>query len=189
MPAMSHALRPATVLALAATETPKGVELVLPDMREMIAGIIAFVIVFGFVWFKGRHWIDRTLTARQQAIAGRLTEAEETKAQADALLVDYQRQVAGAREEGNRIVEDARRSAEAVRAEVAARARVEAEEITRRNRDAIAAERERASGDVRDLVAELSLELAQKVVAGSVDADAQAALVDRYIDDLEGMPR
>jgi len=26
-------------------------------------------------------------------------------------------------------------------------------------------------------------------VAGSVDADAQQALVNRYIDELEGMPR
>jgi F-type H+-transporting ATPase subunit b len=177
------------ILAQAVTETRRGVELVLPDMREMIAGIIAFAIVFGFVWFKGRHWINRTLTARQQAIAGRLNEAEQTRAQADALLVDYQRQVAGARDEGNRIVEDARRSAESVRAEISAKARAEADEISRRNREAIAAERERATGEVRDLVAELSLELAQKVVEGSVDADAQSALVDRYIDGLEGMPR
>jgi F-type H+-transporting ATPase subunit b len=181
-------LMQSTVLAQAVTETRRGVDLVLPDLREMIAGIIAFAIVFGFVWFKGRHWIDRTLTARQQAIAGRLEEAEQTKVQADALLVDYQRQVAGARDEGNRIVEDARRSAEAVRAEITARARAEADGIARRNREAIVAERERATGEVRDLVADLSLELAQKVVAGSVDAGAQAVLVDRYIDDLDGMP-
>jgi F0F1-type ATP synthase membrane subunit b/b' len=42
---------------------------------------------------------------------------------------------------------------------------------------------------MRDLVAVLSLELAQKVVSGSVGADAQQLLVDRYIDELEGMPR
>ncbi len=43
---------------------------------------------------------------------------------------------------------------------------------------------ERAAAQVRDQVATLSLELAQKVVAGSVDESAQQALVDRYIDDL-----
>ena len=42
-------------------------------------------------------------------------------------------------------------------------------------------------GDGVPAVAALSLELAQKVVAGTVDEAAQRALVDRYIDDLGGL--
>ncbi len=179
-----------TVLAQAAEETgSRGIDLVLPDMHEMIAGIIAFVFWFGFVWFKGRHWISRTLTARQQAITGRLTEAEAAKVEAEGLLADRRKEVAGARDEANRIVDEGRRSAEAVRAEILAKAKTEADEATRRAHEAIEADRDRAGEQMRDLVAVLSLELAQKVVAGSVDAGAQKTLVDRYIDELEGMPR
>ena len=175
--------------AAAEEEGSSGIDLILPDLPEMVAGVVAFLVVFGFVWFKGRHWISRTLAARQHAIAGKLTEAEEAKVEADKLLESRRKEVAGARDEANRIVEEGRRSAEAVRAEILAKAKNEADETVRRSREAIEADRERAGEQMRDLVAVLSLELAQKVVAGSVDAGAQKALVDRYIDELEGMPR
>jgi F-type H+-transporting ATPase subunit b len=178
----------ARALAQEAEETGGGINLILPDMDELIAGIVAFLIVFGFIWFKGRHWISRLLAARQEAVTSRLSEAEQAKVEAEALLAERRKEVAGARDEANRIVEEGRRSAEAIRAEILSKAKAESDEVARRSREGIEADRERASEQVRDLVAVLSLELAQKVVAGSVDADAQQTLVDRYIDELEGMP-
>jgi F-type H+-transporting ATPase subunit b len=177
------------VLAQAAEEQSSGVKLILPDIDELIAGIVAFLIVFGFIWFKGRHWISRLLTARQEAVTSQLREAEAAKAEAETLLTERRKEIAGARDEADRIVEEGRRSAEAIRTEILAKAKTESDEAARRAREGIEADRERATEQVRDLVAVLSLELAQKVVAGSVDADAQQALVNRYIDELEGMPR
>jgi F-type H+-transporting ATPase subunit b len=175
-------------LAQGAEETGGGIDLILPDMDELIAGIVAFLIVFGFIWFKGRHWIGRLLAARQDAVTSRLNEAEQAKVEAETLLAERRKEVAGAQDEANRIVEEGRRSAEAIRAEILAKAKAESDEAARRSREGIEADRERASEQVRDLVAVLSLELAQKVVAGSVDAGAQQTLVNRYIDELEGMP-
>jgi len=177
------------VLAQEAEESSGGVKLILPDIDELIAGIVAFLIVFGFIWFKGRHWISRLLTARQEAVTSQLREAETAKAEAETLLTERRKEIAGARDEANRIVEEGRRSAEAIKADILAKAKTESDDAARRAREGIEADRERATEQVRDLVAVLSLELAQKVVAGSVDADAQQALVNRYIDELEGMPR
>ncbi|MFH1329706.1 MAG: F0F1 ATP synthase subunit B [Actinomycetota bacterium] len=172
-----------------AEEQSRGIDLVLPNLYELVAGAIAFLIVFGLIWWKLGPMIGRMATARQQAISGRLTEAEAAKVDAEALLEERRREKAGARDEADRIVEEGRRSAEAVRAEILAKAKAEADEMARRSREAIEADRERAAGQLRDLVAVLSLELAQKVVSGSVDAGTQRTLVDRYIDELEGMPR
>jgi len=172
-----------------AEEPSSGVDLVLPDIYELIAGVIAFLVVFGFILWKVGPWIKRVTAARQEAIRSQLTEAEAAKVEAETLAAARRSELAGARGEANRIVEEGRRSAEAVRAEILAKAQAESEEMARRAREGIEADRERATQQVRDLVAVLSLELAQKVVAGSVDADAQRALVDRYIDELEGIPR
>jgi F-type H+-transporting ATPase subunit b len=177
------------VLAQEAQESSGGVKLILPDIDELIAGIVAFLIVFGFIWFKGRHWISRLLTARQEAVTSQLREAEAAKIEAETLLAERRKEIAGARDEANRIVEEGRRSAEAIKADILAKAKSESDEAARRAREGIEADRERATEQVRDLVADLSLELAQKVVAGSVDAGAQQALVNRYIDELEEMPR
>lgn len=168
-------------------EEPSGLDLVLPEINELIAGIIAFAIVFVFVWKWGRPAINRMLTARQEAITGQLTAAENTKHEAESLLTDYKKQIAAARDEANNIVEDARRSAEALRTDVVGKAEIEAETIVRKAREEAAGERERAVGAIRQEVASLSLDVARRVVTESVDADAQKKLVDRYIADLEGL--
>jgi F-type H+-transporting ATPase subunit b len=166
---------------------PEGVELLLPPSSELIAGLIAFAIIFIFVWRWVMPAVNRTLENRQQAITGQLTAAEATKHEAESLLTDYKKQLAGARDEANKIVEDARRSADALRADVVGKAEAEAQTIVRKARDEAAGERERAVGAIRHEVASLSLDVAQRVVGESVDAAAQKKLVDRYIAELEGL--
>ena len=71
-------------LAVLATEEGEessgGLSLVLPHTEELIAGILAFAIVFFFVWKWALPTINKTLEARQEAITGQLTEAERAKA-------------------------------------------------------------------------------------------------------------
>lgn len=171
-------------LAAEGEEPPEGIELVLPEINELIAGVIAFGIVFLAIWLWARPAINRALTARQDAITGRLQHAEQTKVEAESLLEDYRKQLADARGEASRIIDEARSTAETMRSEIVGRAEAEAAEVTRRAREEAAAEKARAETQIRDEVAALSLALAQKVIAESVDADAQRVLVDRYIDDL-----
>jgi F-type H+-transporting ATPase subunit b len=177
----------AQVVYLAAEEEPEGIDLIIPATEELIAGIIAFAIVFGLVLWLWPKRIRPALEARREAIAGQLSEAEEAKVEAQSLLDDYRQQLNEARSEANRIVEDARQQGESVRSEIVARAESEAEEITRRAREEAGAERERAAAALRGEVAELSLDLAQRVVSESVDREAQQALVDQFISDLDGM--
>lgn len=166
------------------TTEASGARLLIPPPSELIAGLIAFAIIFVFVWKWVLPMVNRTLEARQKAITGQLTAADQAKREAESLLADYKAQLARARDEANQIVEDARRTGESLRTDIVGKAHSEAETIARRAREEAAAERERAASAIRDEVASLSLDLAQKVVAGSVDTKAQKALVDRYIAEL-----
>lgn len=177
----------ALYLAAEEGEEPEGIDLVLPATDELIIGIIAFGIVFFAVWRWLLPMIQRSLDARRDAITGRLTEAEGAKAEAEGLLADYRRQLAEARGEADRIVDDARRSAEAVKTDIVAKAEAEASEITRKARQEAAAEKERAAAAIRSEVAALSVAMARKAVAETVDEDAQRALVERYLAELDGM--
>ena len=164
-----------------------GVGLLLPAVEELVAGAIAFAIVFFFVWKWGVPALNTILEARQAEIQGRFDAAEQAKQEAESLLADYREQVAGARNEASVIVDDAREAAEAVRADIVARAETEAQALTTRSADEIAAERDRVAADLQRQVADLSLDVAEKVVASSLDRDGQRALVDRYIDELGGV--
>jgi len=168
-------------------EEPSGIDLLWPDRNETIAGFIAFVIIFFFVWKWAIPALNKTLEARQQAIRAELEAAESAKVEAQSLLDDYQDQLAGAKTEATQIVDDARSQGEQVKADVVARAETEAEQIKSRADSEIAGERERVAGELRRQVADLSIDVAEKVVGSSLDAEGQRELVDRYIDDLGGV--
>src|SRR6201992_1652073 len=80
----------------------------VPTWTELIIGIIAFLIVFGFL---GRLLLPRAqkmLAERTNQIEGGLKRAEEAQAQADQVLEEYPQQLADARHEASRLREEAR---------------------------------------------------------------------------------
>ena len=164
-----------------------GAALLLPAAEELIAGIIAFSIVFFFVWKWGIPVLNTALEARQQAINSQLEAAEAAKVEAESLLADYERQVANAKAEAAQSGEDARGAADEVKTGIVERAEAEAEQIKERAQDELLAERERFAGARRRQVADLSLAVAERVVGLSLDDESQRELVDRYIDELGGV--
>lgn len=168
-------------------ESGGGAGLLLPVPEELFAGIIAFSIVFFFVWKWAIPVLNKTLEARQAAIAAELESAEKAKVEAESLLTDYRTQLSGAKDDASKILADARDAGDAVKSDIIARAEGEAEQIKVRAGDEIATERDRVAADLRRQVAELSIGVAEKVVGSTLDADTQRDLVDRYIDELGGV--
>ncbi len=171
-------------LLLAAEEEASGADLLVPDLRELAAGVIAFGIVFFFIWKYAIPAFNEMIENRQKAIKADLEAAEAEKAEAAALKADYEASIAGARGEATKIVEDARQSGESARADIVARAEAEAEEIKSRAGQELNAERERAVTSMRREVAGLSLDVAEKLVGRTLDRDSQQALVEQFIDEL-----
>jgi F-type H+-transporting ATPase subunit b len=180
-------LQEVELIVLEPEEEVSGIELLLPHQDELIAGLIAFVIVFFFVWKWAVPSLNKMLEARQAAIRADYEAAEAAKVEAQGLLDDYQDQLSGAKDEAAGIVDEARVAGDQVKSDIVARAETEAEQIKERAQGEIAGERERVSGELRRQVADLSIGVAEKVVGDSLDDDRQRQLVDRYIDDLGGV--
>jgi F-type H+-transporting ATPase subunit b len=168
-----------------AEEGGGGLELVLPHTYELIAGLIAF----GFVFLAIRLWawpaISRMLENRQQAIAAQLQEAEQSKTEAQGLLDDYRKQLDEAKSEAGRIIEEARQTAEQLRGETVDRANAEAEQILTRARQEAETEKERALADARNEVANITIDLTERLVGENLDQDRQRRLVEQYLTELE----
>lgn len=180
-------MSPLAIILLAAEEEEHGspAELLLPAWPELVAGIIAFALVFFFV----RKWawpaINRSLEARQAAITSQLTEAEEAKRQAEKLRSDYERQISEARAQGNQLIEEARTTADQLKADLLAKAQAEADTLLAKAREEAATEKARALAEARREVANLAIDLAEKVVQKNLDREAQLGLVEGYIAELE----
>ena len=173
------------VVAAEEAEGGGGLDLLIPPIPELIGGIIAFGIVFFFIRKFAGPAMNRLLEERQAAISGQLAEAEKAKQEAESLLADYRAQLAESREKGNEIVEEARTQAEQLKNDIVSRAEAQAAEIVSKAREDAQNERARALADARRDVANLSIDLAERVVGDHLDRQAQMALVERYIAELE----
>jgi len=171
-------------LLLAAEEEASGADLLIPDLRELGAAIVAFAIVFFFIWKYAVPAFNEMIETRQKAIKADLEAAEAEKEQAASLRADYEASIAGARNEATKIVEDARQAGESARADIVARAETEAEELKARAGQELEAERDRAVVAMRREVAGLSIDVAEKLVGRNLDRTSQQALVDQFIDEL-----
>jgi len=173
------------ILAAEEAEEASPVELLLPATPELIAGIIAFGIVFFFVWKWAMPAINRSLETQQGAIVGKIQAAEAAKAEAESLLSDYKKQLADIRSKEAEAVNSARQEGEAMRADILAKAQADADAIVARAREEAAGEKGRALAEARSEVANLSIDLAERVVGQTLDHEAQLGLVERYIAELE----
>lgn len=168
-------------------EEPSGLALVLPETAELIWGLVSFIFVLGFLSKVAFPKIKQALEAREQQIQGDLESAESAKAEAATVLEDYKKQVADAKGEANRIIEEARQSAETVRKELVAKAEKEAQQIVERAQEQLVNERNRTVQELQGQLAEMSIELAEKVVGRSIDASSHKEMVDAYIKEVAGM--
>ena len=163
--------------------------ILLPATPELIYGTIAFLLVFGFMLVFVFPRARQALKEREERIRGSLESAEEARSEADRLLDEYRAKLADARSEANTIIEEARRTAESMRRDLIARAETEAGELMARSREQIEAERAATIDAVRREAAQFSVDLAERIVKGTIDRDAQARLIEDYIDELERMGR
>ena len=168
-------------------EEASGLDLVLPALPEVIWGTVAFLIVLGFLSKVAFPKIKEALEQREQQIQGDLESAESAKAEAQSQLDQYKAQLADARSEANRIIEEARQSAESVRKDLVAKAEQEAQQIVERAQEQIVQERTRTVQELQQQIADVSIELAEKVVGRTIDAASQKELVDAYIKEVAGM--
>jgi F-type H+-transporting ATPase subunit b len=148
---------------------------------EIVAFAILLFLLYWFVYPPIRDQIQK----RQSEIEGAIDEAQKTREEARELLAEYRRQIEEARGEGRRILEDARKQADAQRERTKREAREEGDRIVQRAREEIGRERESALRDVRREVADMVIQASEQVLSRSVDRDEHERLISQALDDLE----
>ena len=155
-------------------------------LDELIIGTLAFAIVFFALAKFAFPAISKTLEDRADAIEGGLARAENSQAEAAAMLEQYRAQLADARGEAATIRAEAQAEKAAMIESARGEAATAAASVTERAQAQIEAERSQAMASLRRDVSELALTLAGKVVGEALTDDARArASVDRFIADLE----
>lgn len=160
--------------------------LVTPDIGLIIWQLIVFLIVLfilrAFVW----RPILSALKAREHQIEDSLRAADNAKEEMEQIKADNEYLLQEARIERDAILKEAKTEA----GHIIEHAKAETSDITSKMiqdaREAIEVEKKAALTEVKDLVASLSLEIAEKVLREKLSDDkSQKALVDKFIKDVK----
>jgi len=157
---------------------------ILPATNELIWGSLSFVVLLAVMWKYALPSVRNMMKNREDGIRADLDRAEHAKQEAETVLSEYRTQLADARNEAGRIIEEARSAADAMRRDLAARAESEASDLRARAAEDIRLAGSRAMADLQSRVADLSIELAERIVERSLDRDTQLALVESYINEV-----
>ena len=159
---------------------------ILPHTDEIIIGLIAFGLLCYVLMSKVFPKMETTFKARQEAIEGGISRAEQAQAEANAALEQYKAQLAEARTEAARIRDEAREQGKAIVDQLTAEAREAAARIATRGEEQLAAERSQVVTALRGELGRLAVPLAERVVGESMqDEERQRRVVDRFLAELE----
>ncbi|MFJ6654049.1 F0F1 ATP synthase subunit B [Microbacterium sp. NPDC091313] len=157
-----------------------------PAAYDVIWSAVCFVVILFIFWRVVLPRMQKLLDERGAAIEGNIAKADEAQRQAEAALEEYTAQLAEARKEAGEIREAAREDGKKIVAEAKDAASAEAARITAAAHTQIEAERQTALVSLRSEVGTLALDLAGNVIGETLSDDAKAqAVVDRFLADLE----
>jgi len=176
-------LAPVSVLAAEGGGAVEGDPMNLMAL-EMIWAIVLFILfaaILGFVvWPK----ILSALQAREQKLEGDLVGAEKARAQADEALATYKAKIAEAQKEAQSVVEEARKSAEAAGAKIKADTEADIAKMKERAAAEIEAAKDQALTEVYAQAAELSTQIAGRILKREISAADQQQLVNESLAEL-----
>ncbi|MDT3330667.1 MULTISPECIES: F0F1 ATP synthase subunit B [Microbacterium] len=158
----------------------------IPAWYDIIWSGVCFVVILFVFWRVALPKMQVLLDQRAAAIEGNIAKADEAQRKAEAALEEYTAQLAEARKEAGEIRETAREDGKKIVAEAKDNASAEAARLTSAAHHQIEAERQTALVSLRSEVGTLALDLAGGVIGETLSDDAKAkAVVDRFLADLE----
>jgi F-type H+-transporting ATPase subunit b len=163
--------------------------LVQPDPGLAIWTIVTFLVL---LWLLARFaWrpLLRALESRQETIRKSLEDARKAREEMEALGKESQRILRQAHADAEEIVAGSRAEAEKLREEIRQKAREDAEAVVRESRLRIETETARALRQVRGEIADLSIEIASKLIGRNFTKEDQSALIEETLREIEAGPR
>jgi F-type H+-transporting ATPase subunit b len=156
----------------------------LPETHEIIWGTFGFVVVLIGMWKFALPSMKTTLDARAERIKNDLDAAEAQKSEAEGILAEYRTQLADARNESARIIEEARQTADELKRDLQVRAEADIAELRTRAAADIESAKTQAIADLRGEVTALAIGAAEQVIGRNLDQETNAALVEAYINQV-----
>ena len=148
----------------------------------LIAGsfLLLIFLVKKYAWGN----ITSILDVRAEKITNDIDEAEAARQKAEELASKREEELAGSRKEAASIVENAKETAEKNKSQILSEATQEAVRLKEKAQQEIAHNKEEALNSIKGDVADLTVNLASKLLSQQLDSEGHRQLIDRYLNEL-----
>ena len=148
----------------------------------LIAG--SFLLLIFLVKKFARGNITSILDARAEKITNDIDQAEAARKKAEELAAKREAELAGSRQEATTILETAKETAEKNKAHILSEANQEALRLKEKAQLEISQNKEEAMNSIKGDVADLTVNLAGKLLSQQLDSEGHRQLIDRYLNEL-----
>ena len=156
-----------------------------PDLGLLFWMLFAFLVVLFFLVRFGFPAIINTVEKRKQYIDESLAKAHEASDRLLHIKQEGETLLQEAREQQAKKMTEAAETRDAIGEKAAEKARQESARIIAEAKQQIAFEKQEAIRDIRSQVAELSVNIAEKILREELSSDkAQQANIDRLLDEV-----
>ena len=148
----------------------------------LIAGsfLLLIFLVKKFAWGN----ITSILDARAEKITNDIDQAEAARKKAEELAAKREEELVGSRQEATTILETAKETAEKNKAHILSEANQEALRLKEKAQLEISQNKEEAMNSIKGDVADLTVNLAGKLLSQQLDSEGHRQLIDRYLNEL-----
>lgn len=146
----------------------------------LAAQCLNFLLLFGLLTFVLWRPMMNMLDSRSAKIAKGLEDAAAAASARQNAEAEAEKIVAGARQEANRVIDEARGKGDEVAKQVEAEAATEADKIRDDARARANEERDRQLADLRGQVASISVAMTEALIGVSLDEKRQSKLVSDF---------
>ncbi len=160
--------------------------LVTPDIGTIFWMLLMFIIVLTIL--KKFAWkpILNALRNRENSIEESLRSAEKAKKEMEKLQADNQKIMAEARKERDKMLKETKKTSEMILNEAKNKAGEESKKIIQSARVQIENEKDAAIAEIRNQVADLSVEIAEKILQEKLKNDkVQQELMVKLLKDVK----
>lgn len=156
-----------------------------PDLGLLIWMLAAFLVVFFFLVRFGFPVIIKMVDERKRYIDDSLSKAHEAAERLLNIKQEGEALIQEAREQQAKIMKDAATTRDAIIVQAQEKARDEGARIISEAKKQIEVEKQSAIRDIRSQVAELSIQVAEKILREKLSTDkSQMEMIDRLLDNV-----
>lgn len=149
-----------------------------PELGLMVWTLISFFVLLFLLKKFAYKPILAFMEQREQSIKEAIEEAQSTHKAAKELLSQHKSQLEEGRREARKIIEEGRAIGENLKKDILTQASQESKDLVKKAQEEIEREKMKALIELQDSIADLSVQIASKIIQGALKPDDHLKLIE-----------